>query len=128
MTPDAGAASAAAKSGAPLARIGEFLAARGYTRSDLSATALESIPDAPGVFVIFALGPDEPCILGVHPALAPGLRGHLRRHLERSGSSAMKANGVAFRLMPPTEGESEDGHHRRLIVEQAAVVEGIRPL
>lgn len=104
-------------------RAREAITRRGYSqRTVYDASSLE-IPDAPGIFVVFAQNRDVP-VTAVFVALE-SLRGEMAEVLDRRSLIPTEVAVLPRRIV---DGETAAWHRLRLAAEQADIVDALRTL
>lgn len=105
-----------------------MLESRGYIRAAASETAVESLPEAPGIYVLMARGTGGRRVLGVWMVRDPWLRTDVAARLAKPEIAAEAPDALAYRVMDLEPGDGVLRHQARLMKEQVDVVEALQRL
>lgn len=106
-------------------RVVGFLSRHGYTLCSPLPAAVEAIPEEPGVYVVVIGHGARPRAIATRPVSEPGLRTDIRVHLADPAIAIEAPNIIAFRVVERWPGEPAEGHHARLVAEQAAIARSL---
>lgn len=111
-----------------MSRAIDLLTNRGYQFASILPSALEALPELPGVYVVFASDQDRGHVIGILVVPDPWLRTDVDRYLARSDVIAEHPAIVAYRSMEQELHEDTARLLARLAAEQAAVRAALRAL